>query len=148
MGSHLLAIKACIHSNDIERGRFIIDCILDSDKLADSLSIELVHSMIDFCALSGDIEIAENIFHSVNVSLRSIVTLNAMMRCYFMNQRYTECLDTFHQILANPDAKRMKPSPNAMSYVFAIKSASQSTSFNAGMTLHEMIQNETSLISE
>lgn len=144
--SHLLAIKACIHINDIEKGRTIINAIYDPENKDQSHPIELIHSMIDFCAISGDFELAEDFFHSIALRSKSLITIHSIMRCYFINQRHNECLNLFHVIKTDDSYSHI--TPDAVTYVFAIKSAAQSISFYSGAQIYESLNRESATISE
>eukprot|EP01084_Bolivina_argentea_P105966 189771_1 len=101
---HNLAIKACINANRFEQGKYIIDedinCNFTDLYGENTVSIELLNTMISFYGCFNDIKHAKQIFHSIPRKKKDIVTITAMMKCCINNNENHLAISLYRKITA------------------------------------------------
>lgn len=139
--SHLNAIKACIYSENFQKGVDIYNKII----LNKNKSIELQNTLIEFYGHFGDIKTAEMIFNEIiNVD---IININTLMEVYCKNELNTKCIDLFNNI------GEYGLKYDIISCEIVLKACTQSTSFHFATKIHKDLQlnypeylNDTSII--
>ena len=102
---HLLALKACTKLNDLQRGQEIH---LSLEKLNLVQNEHIKTELIHFYGHCGDIQSAENVFHSdSSPTPHSIICIGSMLTAYNVHQKYTETIKLFTSTLeTRPEIKR------------------------------------------
>ena len=90
---HVLALRSCVLSNELERGRRVV-WSLEMDKIKD---VNLVNAVISFYGHFQDVERALNAFKSATTAI-TIGTINAVMDCYFRSNLHVQCIELFEGI--------------------------------------------------
>ena len=88
--SHTMAIKACIGTENIEKGYDIID------KLNNNNSIQSKNVLIEYYGHFGDISKALNLFNSISMEDKDGISVSAMMAAYIKNEHFDQALDLYH----------------------------------------------------
>ena len=137
----MYAIKACTHllgtdyANSLERGREIIDTV----DLRVTQHLQLLTAMIDFYGHSSilDIENAVRVFQSIadhGDDVMDILPITAMMNAFAADERYTECLELFHDIGLEYGLK-----PNVSCYKIIFPVCAAAGWVTAGTALHDAL---------
>eukprot|EP01083_Nonionella_stella_P057480 150862_1 len=127
--TNVLAIKACIHQGDFERGKSIHAEISNRN---DNTALHNV--LIEFYGHFGDIIKAEKVFKSMNKQQKDMITVNCMMNAYFNCAKYWKCMQLFKAVQGmNVDA---------ICYSIALKSCVQSTAYHFGLHIDETLKKE------
>ena len=127
--THLFAIKACINTNNLKKGKNI-------HQKTRHQTVELKTTLIAFFGHFGDVKSAENIFDSIKNDHKTIFTLTEMMHIYCQCEKYQECIDIFDNIhTINP-----KLVPDVMCYANILYAHTASTSYHLGLQIHEELQ--------
>lgn len=129
----LLAIKACMKINDIERGKNIHQTIEKNKKYQ---SISLKSTLIDFYGTFGDVKNAKNVFDSINDNDKDIWCIGAMMESYYNNKYYQQCFQLFDNIHS------FKLKPNLACYSIIFKNCTKTTSYYIGHKMHQQLKND------
>lgn len=125
-----MALRACIGSNDMERGKVIADRV--QSKLREKGKSELEmndhvkFSMISFYGHFGDLNEAERLFKTMRNTHCNAMALNSMMSVYLKNNDHQNALQLFHQSLDR----------NELSKVLAIRACISGEDWNSGKRLH------------
>ena len=78
--AHLLFLKACIKSNDFERGRKMMDCIASkTEKNTKRRNKKVTVTTIEFYGHFGDADNAQKVFDDIDDGERNNVTISVMM---------------------------------------------------------------------
>ena len=88
---HGLAISACKHSGDLERGKQIIDSNMNYQ------SIELITTAIDFYGTFSDIKSAKRLFMDSPMDIRNTAVVNTMMSCLVKNEQFQESVTLYFE---------------------------------------------------
>eukprot|EP01083_Nonionella_stella_P026725 73609_1 len=128
---HNLAIKACVHSNNINKGKQIRDALgTDID------NIQLKNGLISFYGHFCDIENAQSMYHSMEDRDKDIVSVSAMMDAYYNAGMLDECMQLFrHMSLLNNKLR-----PDVISYVIMLKACTQATAYHFGCDIHRQLE--------
>eukprot|EP01084_Bolivina_argentea_P212991 361915_1 len=93
--SHLYAIKACINSRNIQKGRKIHWKLNLTDNNKD---IKIKCALIDFYGICGDINNALQIYKSTQNKNKNIVMFSSMMNAYIYNNLSKDALILYNNI--------------------------------------------------
>eukprot|EP01084_Bolivina_argentea_P089364 161255_1 len=133
--AHLLAIKACAGIQNYEKGKFIHDEIYSDMENCD---IQIKTTFIDFYGNCEDIQSAENVFESIDEHQQNIVSIDAMMNAYLVNQMHTECIELFKNIKTFNNIV-----PDVLAYRLVLSACSKSDqSFEIRQDIHECLKND------
>eukprot|EP01083_Nonionella_stella_P088896 247985_1 len=88
--SKVLAIKACIHSDDITQGQHIIHSLQGHN-----LSIEVEHCLVNFYGHFKDIERAQRVFDGIKD--KNTVSINCMMQALIANECAADALSVYDE---------------------------------------------------
>eukprot|EP01083_Nonionella_stella_P050996 135444_1 len=130
--SHSLALKACCNMKRFEEGNRII---ADINK-AQTLSIELMNTLIHFHGSSGDVNAAINVFNMIPSGQMDIVSVNVMMGAYYDNKQYSECIQLFQRFNQWKEAMQ----PTAITYILLFKACAQNASLQVGQETHNKLK--------
>lgn len=122
--THVLALTACLNSDDRESGAQIIGNIKTPN-------LQLRNVMIDFYGHFGDIANAEKIFRDMDEDQKDVVSVNSIMQSYFHCNRFSDCLRVFES---------EKMSLDAISYSIALKACTESASYHLGQRIDELLR--------
>ena len=131
--SHVLALKAAADLKDERSVRIGNDIIDRHFSKTESLSIEVLTTMIDFYGETGHIRKAIDIFECIPESKRNIQCYNAMMNSYCINEMDGECMRIFENIKYRTDL-------TSNTFQIALKAATQSTLLYHGTALYHHLQ--------
>eukprot|EP01083_Nonionella_stella_P086223 239391_1 len=123
---NVLALKACIHCNDFEKGKQIHLNIAHS--LALTRTVICHTSLIGFYGHFGDIQTAVKLFKSILTDY-DIVCINSMMTVYYNNDHYKECLLLYHDC-----TRHVKK--NVVTFIMSIKACIAMQMFEEGKAIH------------
>eukprot|EP01083_Nonionella_stella_P009098 26367_1 len=118
--SHLYAIKACIQSGNVQKGKKIHSKL----KLPD---IKVKCALIEFYGICGDMDNALKLYHPHNIVMSS-----AMMNAYIRNDLHTDALALYHDITQ----------PDIVSHILALKACIYSRDREAGITIINTIKTD------
>eukprot|EP01083_Nonionella_stella_P155451 502167_1 len=137
---HMFAIKACINSGQLDRGRAIHASIMKHAADAFHHSVELKNTLIDLYANIGDYAQSLHIFNAIADDDKQIATLNAMMDAYCTSDMNAECLALFESI-----EKVYRLTPSMISYAVALKACTQCTMWHVGDAIYETLKSNAEL---
>ena len=86
--SYILALRACINIDDMEKGK-----VIHSGIDRKYYSIKMKSTLIDFYGHFGDISTAINIFDTIDDEQRDNVSINGMMTQFIKNGLNQQCLE-------------------------------------------------------
>eukprot|EP01084_Bolivina_argentea_P074263 134744_1 len=109
--SHLLAVKACTNTNNMQLGEDIIDNTLSKTK-----NINYMNTVIHFYNHFKQVSKAEYVFNQIKN--KTIKSVNAFMTAYYDNGLFTESIGIFRTWI-NAETKLK---PDTMTYIIALKS--------------------------
>ena len=128
--SHICAFKACIQTNNLQKGKDIHSQIISTHYH----SVELRTTLIEFYAHFGHVSMMETIFHSIQNNKNS-QCIGAMMKAYSLN----ECDEKALQIYGECVHLR-----NDIIHLLAIKACINCNDFERGKLIHLKIADECS----
>ena len=123
--SHKLALRACIGMHDLTKGRVIADAVRHRDHPP------LQSSLIAFYGHCGDIEAAENVFHSVSEHKRTVVHIGAMMKALIDTKRYQRALALYAEHGAMT---------NDVTHLLALKACRALNDYQRGVAVHRTVE--------
>eukprot|EP01083_Nonionella_stella_P028521 78535_1 len=115
--SVILALKACVHLNDLNKGKEI------ETKCNWKRDLHLLSRRIDFYGHFGDVDAAFGIFNETPTAAKNSVILNTMMTVYHKHKMYDALLDLYEEHTTLHDA---------VSHLLAIDSCSNTHYFEQG----------------
>ena len=128
--SHVIALNACGHLQDLETGQRIHDMVLDEKR-----SINLNTALVDMYGKCGDLPSAVAVFEGIPESERNMICINVMMGAYCSNRGNSQCIELFKAVLQN---KRL--TPTLTSYQIVLRCCTNGTSFYFGRSLHDRLK--------
>ncbi|KAF8413318.1 hypothetical protein HHK36_001296 [Tetracentron sinense] len=93
--TYSVLLKWCIRSRDFTRGKLVHARLIESGLEFDTV---VLNSLISLYSKSGDWETAKLIFESMG-STRDLVSWSAMISCFAHNDRESEAIATFYEML-------------------------------------------------
>ena len=123
---HVLAIKACANSHDLEMGEDIIR------SLPRNRSVQLQSVMIEMYGNCKSIEDAENVYNSIGDDIKNMICSNAMIKAYINNGCNQKALDLYDTI-----------SKDNVSHLLGIKACINTGNFSKGRSIHSAINVKT-----
>ena len=94
IGVHILALKACTKSMDMDRGTAIIHSKIQTNPKWNGY-LPLKTALIEFHGINKDVESALNVFHSVAPQQMNAYLVSAMMKALIQNNRFSESLKLY-----------------------------------------------------
>ncbi len=126
--SHLLAIKACIMSNNFEKGK---DIHLQT---VNPSIIELTNMLIEFYGHFGDLDNALLLFNGIKMENMTVFSIGAMMKAFINNNDESrKALDLFH---------RFNSMKNYIMDALAIKACINTNDIKTGKSIHAQMDEE------
>ena len=98
--SHVLSIKACTHSGNVNEGKRIHGTL----EWKNRMNLEVMNTLIHFYGHFGDINAAKKIFKSIGDGIdrnRDVVTFGALLEVYCGNEMHDECIELFESMERN-----------------------------------------------
>ena len=129
--SHMMAIKACIGSDNLDQGQGIIAGLKHIEQ-----NSQLVSTLIDFYGHFGDINNARQVYDGIADEKKSFVNICAMMNVYIENNQDQMALDLYDDI----DESDM--SKDETCHMLAIKACINLGNFDKGKSIHSEIASE------
>ena len=126
--SHLAALKACIQTNNFDKGRDIHALIMLSEH-----GIELQTTLMEFYGHFGDITMVETIFNSINNKNSQSVGIAMKI-----------CLENGHNKKALSVYQKFYALTNDITHVLAIKACINAPNFEFGKEIHSKISKKSS----
>ena len=131
--SNLLAVKACIATDNEQRGRDIHRGLSEKE-----MSNELKHQMITFYGHFGDIESAMDMFVSIGDKRKETVSFNAMMEVFADHNWNWECYQLFQQLMN----EYTHLNADCITFAIVIKCCTQEPFIQIGQDVHRMLNEE------
>eukprot|EP01083_Nonionella_stella_P236131 829607_1 len=122
--SHVLAIRACKQTQNYEKVSQIARNNCDH--------ILIKNALIDFYGTLRDIDSALNVFHSVAINRRDIVSINSMMKAYICSDQHTAALDLYD---ACADTHQL----DVISHVLCIKACIAMSKYDTAQCIHDSV---------
>eukprot|EP01083_Nonionella_stella_P228318 809252_1 len=138
--THLFALKACINSNNFEKGMRIYS----QAKEINTHSVELKTTWITFFGHFGDIQTAIQIFDSIGNQHQTIISVTEMMNAYCKCQMHQQCITLF----ANIQCMDPKLKPDVMCYANVLKACTASTLYHIGKQIHRDLEHIPSILHD
>eukprot|EP01083_Nonionella_stella_P158556 516275_1 len=126
--SHVMAIKACIRTNDFELGHRICSQIHTPDK---QQRIELSNILIEFYATCGDMDHALEVFRCIKNDQKDDVTIATMMKWCVKNDKPQQALEIYNQFHTQT---------NDVSWSLAIQACIQANDLHMGRKIHSQLK--------
>ena len=89
--THVLALKACENTNNLEKGRKIIE------SNANYKNIEMMTSVIHFYGAFGQIEDALSAFSNTPIQMKNSAAINTMMSCLINDDQFERALKIYDE---------------------------------------------------
>lgn len=93
--SHILALNACIKTNNFDKGKDIHSKTKISKYLDNNVMLKT--HLIEFYGYFGDIDSSNQIFDDIPDELRDVICISAMMKCFVNNHYNNEALDLYYK---------------------------------------------------
>ena len=123
--SHFTAIKACILSENMRKGAEIHMSIdFDPNDLA------MKSTLVEFYGHFRKIDMAQQIFDSIDEDLHNNVTVNCMMKAYLENEHYKRIISLY---------KKYPSLIDDVSHINAIHASIHTNNYEFGKKIHEKI---------
>ena len=126
--TNLLALKAAVHLDDHEGGRWIIENEIEPMDRRRTRSLELQNSMIHFFGHFGDLESAENVF--AEIKRKTVAVTNCLMHCLVHCGQHRRALALY-------DEYKGTVPMDAVSLMLGLKAATKTDDFHRGQSIHE-----------
>eukprot|EP01083_Nonionella_stella_P195156 719162_1 len=126
-GCHVLAIKACTRLRDLYKGRQIHDNIKEQFMdLTHDISIQT--SLINFYGVCGQIDIALELFESIDDAHVNAVCIGVIMKVLIQNDQSEQALDLYH---------RFSTFNNNRTHSLAVKACKHMNVYEGGKRIHD-----------
>ena len=149
--THLFAIKACINTDDMDKGidihRNKIDQNIFNQDKNNNYTIELKTMLIAFYGHFHDIQQSKMIFDSIKNEHKTMITIAEMMHAYCNCEMYQECIELYQNIenIINDEQQNMY----IMCYTNVLKACTETTSYHLGQQIYDRIKNvDTKLLKD
>jgi pentatricopeptide repeat protein len=122
-------LPVCGQLVDLQQGKMIHDCIVGSEFVSD---VSIGNALIDMYAKCYSIENAHNLFDMM--IKKDVVSWNAMISSYVLNERFVEALRLFHQM------GLVGIKPDWVAVVSALCSCARLATFHQDKEVHNYIK--------
>eukprot|EP01083_Nonionella_stella_P003951 11357_1 len=131
---HMIAIKTCIHINDLKKGKQIAKEVLQHNK---SVNLQLKTTMITLYGHCGDIAAVYKILNTIAMNTRDVVMYNAMLTALIDNDLFTDALALYD---------KMNVKPNDVTHTLVIKACTKSDHYEKAIDIHRQYTHQNTSI--
>ena len=128
-GIHVSALKACIKSNNFNKGRQIHQSLRNNE------SVKIQTTLIEFYNHFGKRSTAMDIFNSIKNDEMDIVSISSMMKCFIDNKDYESALDLYDKTMSDYNLKQ-----DDICHVLAVKACINTRNYDKGKMIHQSIK--------